>query len=54
MPYDVRKVGTGYDIVKKDTGEVVGHSTSKRKAFSSIRARYASEHNHPWYRRKKT
>jgi hypothetical protein len=48
MPYSVRKSRTkagGYDIVKKDTGEKVGHSDSKEKAEASIRARNAGAHS---------
>jgi len=43
MPYSVRKSGTKYQIVNKDTGKVVGTSDSKAKAEASIRARYAGE-----------
>jgi hypothetical protein len=43
MPYSVRKNGSKWQIVKKDTGEVVGTSSSKEKANASVRARYASE-----------
>jgi hypothetical protein len=43
MPYEVRKAGSKYQIVKKDTGKVVGTSDSKAKAEASIRARYAGE-----------
>lgn len=43
MPWIVRKSGKKWAIVKKTTGEVVGHSTSKAKAQASVRARYASE-----------
>ena len=48
MPYSVRKSRTkagGYDIIKKDTGEKVGHSDTKAKAEASIRARHAGEHS---------
>ena len=41
MPWRTRKrPGGGYDIVKSDTGEVVGHSGTKEKAEASIMARY--------------
>lgn len=43
MPYAVRKSGDKYQIIKKDTGKVVGTSDSKAKAQASIRARYAGE-----------
>jgi len=44
MPYNVVKSPKGgYDIVRKDTGKVVGHSDTKAKAEASVRARYAGE-----------
>ena len=43
MPYSIRK-RNGYDIINKETGKKVGHSDSKAKAESSVRARLASEH----------
>ena len=43
MPWKTKKAsGGGYDIVKSDTGEVVGHSETKDKAEASVRARYAN------------
>lgn len=45
MPWSIKK-GTGsrpWKIVKDKTGKVVGSSVSRRKALSSIRARYAAE-----------
>ena len=46
MPHSARSAGKGrgYNIVNKRTGKVVGHSTSKRKAQSSARARDAAAH----------
>lgn len=44
MPWGVKK-GKGkkpWKIYRKDTGKVVGSSTSRKKALSSVRARYAS------------
>jgi len=44
MPWKVKK-GSGpkpFKIVKKDSGKVVGSSTSKAKAEASVRARYAN------------
>jgi len=32
----------GNNIVRADTGKVVGHSTSHAKAMASVRARYAN------------
>ena len=45
MPWATRKhtgKGDGYDIVKANTGKVVGHSDTKAKADASVRARYAA------------
>lgn len=43
MPWSVRKSKRGgYDIIKSDTGKVVGHSSTKAKAQASVRARYAN------------
>ena len=50
MPWGVKKQGKGYAIIRKDTGKVVGHSTTKAKAQASVRARYANtkyEHRGP-------
>lgn len=44
MPYDIKKSGAGYNIVKSSTGEVVGHSDSKAKAQASVNARNAGAH----------
>lgn len=44
MPYRIRKSGSKYAIVNKNTGRVVGTSTSKKKAAASIRARNAGKH----------
>lgn len=41
MPWDVKKSGNQWVIYKPDTQEIVGHSSSKRKAEASVRARYA-------------
>jgi len=43
MPWETKKAkGGGYDIVKSDTGEKVGHSGTKAKAEASVKARYAN------------
>lgn len=43
MPWSVKKNSKGgWDIIKSDTGKVVGHSDSKEKAQASVRARYAN------------
>jgi len=44
MPWKVQKSPRGgYDTVKKSSGKVVGHHTSKAKAEAQLRALYASE-----------
>lgn len=44
MPYKIRKSKKGgWDIVKKTTGEVVGHSTNIHKAKASIGYRMSGE-----------
>lgn len=46
MPYTIKYVKDSsrpYKIIKKDTGEEVGSSKSKKDAIASIRARYAGE-----------
>lgn len=47
MPWKVRKKPIkgkkDWAIVNKNTGKIVGRSTSKKKAKSSVRARYANE-----------
>ena len=43
MPYAVKKQGTKWAIVRSDTGKTVGTSTSKAKAYGSVRARMAAE-----------
>jgi len=35
MPYTVRKSGSRYAIVNRNTGKVAGYSSSKRKAAIS-------------------
>ena len=44
MPYKIVKSGSKFQIVRKDTGKVVGTSTTKAKAESSVRARLAGKH----------
>jgi hypothetical protein len=43
MPWKAVKKGDKWQIVRSDTGKVVGTSDSKAKAEASIRARYAAE-----------
>ena len=46
MPYKIvkRSGAKPWKIVAKDTGRLVGSSTSKKKAEASVRARLAGEH----------
>ena len=44
MPAGVKKQGKIWVIYDKDTGEVKGHSTSRKKAQSSANARNAALH----------
>lgn len=39
MPYDIKKRGGKYAIVKKGSGKTVGTSRSKKKAAASARIR---------------
>ena len=41
MPWKTGGPG-GKEIIRADTGKVVGHSTSHKKAAASVRARYAN------------
>ena len=44
MPYTIRHVKGGsrpWKLIKKDTGEIVGSSTSEEDAKDAMRARYA-------------
>lgn len=47
MPYKVTKKPIkgrkDWAIINKNTGRIVGRSTSKRKAQASVRARYSAE-----------
>ncbi len=45
MPWKAIKTSKGAEIVRADTGKVVGHSTSLAKAKASVRARYAATAN---------
>jgi hypothetical protein len=44
MPYAIHKQGKQYAIINKNTGRVVGHSSSRAKAQKSINARNAASH----------
>ena len=41
MPYGYRKTKSGYTVYKKDTGEIVGHTTAKK-----LKAYLAALHMH--------
>ena len=43
MPYLIEKQGEEWVIKKKDGGQIVGHSKSKKDAEASVRARLAGE-----------
>ena len=46
MPYTIKRAPKGgWNIVRKDTGAVVGHSTNIAKAKASIGYRMAAEKN---------
>ena len=42
MPWKVVKDKQKFKIVNVQTGKTVGHSTTRRKALASVRARYAN------------
>ena len=43
MPWKVgRKTAKGWQIVRSDTGKVVGYSKTRSKALASVKARYAN------------
>jgi hypothetical protein len=48
MPYNIKKKPIkgkkDWAIINKNTGKIVGRSTTKKKAEASVRARLASEH----------
>ena len=44
MPYDIKKQGNKFAIIKRSTGKVVGHAKTRADAAASIRARMAGEH----------
>ncbi|MDD5069046.1 MAG: hypothetical protein PHN89_05640 [Candidatus Pacebacteria bacterium] len=43
MPWTIRKQGSKWVIIKKTTGDVVGHSDTEEKARASVAARYVAE-----------
>lgn len=49
MPYDIRKMGSKYCVVKRDGGKKMGCHPSRAKAVRQLRAIMASEHKnfHP-------
>ena len=43
MPWTIRKNGSKWEIIKKTTGKVVGHSDTEEKARASVGAKYVAE-----------
>lgn len=43
MPYSVKQQGKRWAIIRKTDGKVVGHSSSKKMAEASVRARMSAE-----------
>lgn len=51
MPYKIgKKSGKGWAIMKNEHGKwrVIAHSSTRKKAAASIRARHAGAHNPEW------
>ena len=46
MPYAVRKKGSDWVLVNKDTGRVLGTHSTKARAMAQLRAVYANYHGH--------
>lgn len=44
MPYSIRKTGSGYQVVNRETGKVHAKHTSLRKARRQVRLLNAVEH----------
>lgn len=42
MPYDIKKAGNKYVVVKKSDGKILGHHSSKSQARRQIAAIYAN------------
>lgn len=42
MPYQIKKAGNKYVVVKADDGKILGHHTSKSQARRQIAAIYAN------------
>jgi len=42
MPWTVKKVGSKYQVVKKDDGKVVGTHGSRTQAIQHMKALYAN------------
>tara|TARA_R100000963_G_C4629811_1_gene95176 strand:+ start:574 stop:735 length:162 start_codon:yes stop_codon:yes gene_type:complete len=53
MPWDIRKRGSKYQVVKKD-GKVVGTHSTKAKALKQQAALYSSEKKGKMSRRRKS
>lgn len=42
MPWEIKKAGNKYQVVKKDGGKVVGTHNSRTSAIQHMRALYAN------------
>ena len=49
MPFDIKKSGNKYIVVKKDDGKVMGTHTSKSEAQRQIAAIYANSPKEKWH-----
>jgi hypothetical protein len=48
MPYEIRKNGSSYEVVNKDTKEVKAKHSTKEDAEKQIRLLEAIEHDPGW------
>lgn len=54
MPWKVgRKTQKGWEIIRADTGQVVGYSETRENAAASVRARYANSPEFNRYTRRR-
>ena len=51
MPWDVKKMGDKYAVVKKGSGKVVAKHDSEESAKKQVRALYAQEGSNPRIRK---
>lgn len=45
MPWQIKKNGNHYNVVKESDGEIMGHKLSKQRAEAMLKALYANVHN---------